>query len=165
MNFLDAKDAFLAYLNARQAPVPTTPRAAVATMLAFYRDVRADACPLKDDSDMLLVQWGVFKYRPSGPKLHFAFNITRQLVEPIDAPEGNEFARDANIYQLYLDFIYPPAPELIAFGKMTAAQNAACWCKHPDDLGAYEAFIHGAREYLAVADRLAEERDFLFERV
>jgi len=54
-----------------------TPSTAVASMFAFYRDVRADGCDLEQEGDMLLFQWGTYDW---GHGLRFEFDVTRQCI-------------------------------------------------------------------------------------
>jgi hypothetical protein len=96
----------------------------MASMCAFYREVRADDCDLASDGDMLLFQWGTYDLG-SGPR--FEVDITRQLM--VRAGE------DDDIWQLHLRFMYPPTEELGRLGKGNV------WCQSPTELGAFSSFI------------------------
>ena len=95
-----------------------TPSAGVDVMLSFYRDIRAEGCPLDKDADMLLFQWGTYGW--GGPEF-FEFDITRQLIF------GGE-AEDENIWQLSLTFKFPPTAPLRALGSGNR------WCNSPEHL-------------------------------
>src|SRR5262245_12746457 len=104
-----ALEAFRAFLAARGLDETTlSVRDGFDTMLHFYRDVRANACPFEQDGDMLLFQWGTYLTLHPDQLMDEAsnLNVTRQLI-----PEG---AQDDDIWQLALNFDFEPIGELRA---------------------------------------------------
>jgi hypothetical protein len=75
-------------------------------MLAFYRHQRADDCPADTSGDMLLFEWGIWRW--SGPE-HFCFSLTRQFIL-------GGISEDENIWQVSLSFKFAPADALRALG-------------------------------------------------
>jgi hypothetical protein len=150
MNVDNAKDEFLRYLGTgivrRSLEAPSTPRKALAAMVAYYRDVRADGCSLEERGDMLQVEWGLYRHRPCLVRgANFRFGIIRQLI----ADPGGE----GNIYQLFLRMNFPPEDQLASFSKMTSEQKSNRWCRHPADIPRFESFVAQEGAFLAVADR------------
>jgi hypothetical protein len=107
-------------------------------MLDFYRDVRADGCKLDNDGDMLLFQWGTYKFG-GGPS--FQFDITRQLYLGESAGGGG----DSAISQLSFTFHFTPSAQL------DAVKEGNKWCRKPDELISFESFITGSDAYRAIA--------------
>jgi hypothetical protein len=107
-----------------------TPAQGIRLMLDFYRDVRAAGCPLDEDGDMLLFQWGVYD---SGKDETFQCGMTRQFI---DAKSQDDDA----ISQLSLTFHYPPSTR-------PAGLNGNKWCTSPDELKSFEAFIMRNKAY------------------
>lgn len=99
----------------------------ITSMLLFYQQVRVDDCPLEDDGDMLLYQWG--PSRLDGDEV-FIVDITRQLI-PRRAEEP---------YQLSLTFSFD-ADEIEALGKGNE------WCGAPMELDDFKRFIDESEAY------------------
>jgi len=105
-------------------------------MLAFYEQVRFEACPLGSSGDMLLCQWGIYPWSEDGT---FEFDLTRQFILDGDA-------EDDNIFQLSLTFRYPATPEIILLGVSNSG-----WCRTPEGLKEFETLVRTSPPYLAVA--------------
>jgi hypothetical protein len=125
-----------------------TPSTAIASMTAFYRDVRAEECDLETDGDMLLFQWGTYD---SGHGPRFELDITRQFIV------GGE--DDDAIKQLHVTFRFKPDEFLLSL----AAGDR--WCRTPQELADFTSFIEGHPAYHAVGSRTDGEKDFLYEGV
>lgn len=125
-----------------------TPSVAVASMMAFYRDVRAEECDLEADGDMLLFQWGTYDWG-DGPR--FEFDITRQFI--LGAGD------DDDITQLHITFRFKPDETL----QSIAAGDR--WCRTPSELTDFSSFIEGQPAYHAVASRTDGEQDVRYEGV
>jgi len=105
----------------------------VRLMLDFYRNARAEGCPLEEDGDMLLFQWGTYD---SGGGKSWQCDITRQFIE-------SESEGDDAMSQLAFTFHFPPSPQ-------TAAIKAGNqWCGSPEELAEFESFIQGTEAYQA----------------
>ena len=100
-------------------------------MLSFYRDVRADQCPLDEDADMLLYQWGTYDW---GQGRSFELNITRQLI-------FNASGEDDDIWQLSLTFKYVPSSE---FGVIGTGNK---WCENITGLQEFQQFILSSQAF------------------
>ena len=92
---------------------------AVRFALQFYREVRADDCPLDDKGDMLLYQWGVYDW---GDGETFNFDITRQFI--LSDSEGDE-----GMSQLNFTLHFAPADNLRAL-------KGNRWCHSPAEIDA-----------------------------
>ena len=125
-----------------------TPSAAVASMIAFYRDVRAEECDLEADGDMLLFQWGTYDW---GNGHRFELDITRQFI--VGAGD------DDDIRQLHMTFRFKPDEVLLSLGAGDR------WCRTPKELADFTAFIEGHPVYHAVGSRTDGEKEFLYEGV
>jgi hypothetical protein len=124
------------------------PSTAVASMIAFYRDVRAEECDLEADGDMLLFQWGTYDWG-QGPR--FEFDITRQFI----VGDGG----DDDIRQLHMTFRF----ESDEFLRSLVAGDR--WCRTPQGLADFTSFIEGHPAYHAVGSRTEGEKSFLYESV
>jgi hypothetical protein len=111
------------------------PAEGIASMCAFYREVRADDCDLATDGDMLLFQWGTYDWG-RGPR--FEVDITRQLI----VGDGE----DGDIWQLHLSFRYRPTDDLGALGRGNV------WCQSPAELATFSAFVDKHPVLGALAD-------------
>ena len=58
--------------------------AALAQIVAFYRDARAENCTLDEEGDTLLCEWGPLE---EGPAPGFLVEFTRHFIEPGDEDE------------------------------------------------------------------------------
>jgi hypothetical protein len=125
-----------------------TPAAAVASMIAFYRDVRAEECDLEADGDMLLFQWGTYDWG-HGPR--FEFDITRQFIVG-----GGD---DDDIRQLHVTFRFKLDDSL----RSIAAGDR--WCRTPEELADFSSFIEGHPAYHALGSRTDGDKNILYEGV
>lgn len=126
----DALDALRDRLD--RAGPDATVAARFAVMRAFYREVRVEDCPLEDDGDMLLFQWGTVR---AADTHRFEIDLTRQLIA----------IGDEEPLQLHLTAQLAPTAALTALG---AGQE---WCPTPADLDAFAALIEGTPAYAATA--------------
>lgn len=117
-----------------------SPSAGIELMLDFYRDERAEGCPLESDGDMLLYQWGTYDW---GNGESFEFNITRQLI----CSDGE----DDDIQQLSLTFKFVPTSLPSDLGEGNR------WCQMPDELPAFRKFIEESPPYVALGQTRAAE--------
>ena len=102
-------------------------------MIDFYSHVRADECDIEEDGDMLLFQWGLYRFEDIK---YFEYDITRQLI--IESAEGEDDEdEEERIWQLSLTAKYKPSERLEALGSGNR------WCEHPRDLDAFKSFISG----------------------
>ncbi|MFO0952841.1 MAG: hypothetical protein U0835_17165 [Isosphaeraceae bacterium] len=119
-----AKTEFMKRLDDSGLSLDTlTVVAGVEAMLAYYAEERADGCPIDEDGDMILFQWGTYDWG-QGPA--FEVSIVRQLIVP----------RSANQEPRQLDLRLRFEPEAGA-----AAGRASRWCESPDDLPAFRRFL------------------------
>jgi hypothetical protein len=119
-----ARTRFLKRLErAGQSLDTLTPIVGVEAMLAYYAEERADKCPLDQDGDMLLFQWGTHDWG-KGPA--FEVSIVRQLIVADDEDEEPR--------QLDLRFRFEPAT-----GASAGAGNR--WCESPDRLPVFRRFV------------------------
>jgi hypothetical protein len=127
-----AKTRFLKRLEAAgQSLDALTPAAGVEAMLAYYAEERADGCPLDEEGDMLLFQWGTQDW---GEEPAFEVSIVRQLIAAGDEKEPR---------QLDLRFRFEPA-----VGASAGERNR--WCESPDRLSAFRRFVIGSAALKAV---------------
>jgi hypothetical protein len=111
-----------------------TPAEGVALMLDFYRDERAEGCPIDEDGDMLLFQWGTYDW---GEGTRFAVDITRQFIREGDG--SDDFIR-----QLSLRFLFAP-PD-----GTRALSSGNRWCTVPDGLEEFRSFIDSSPVWPAI---------------
>jgi hypothetical protein len=114
-----------------------TPAEALAQMLAFYREVRADRCVLDAEGDMLLFAWGV---RDAGEGETFHLEITRQFIQPGDEDEDG-------MSQLWIIMHFDTTPALEKIGE------GEHWCESPDEANAFQEFVLAHEAYRAVVER------------
>jgi hypothetical protein len=126
-----------------------TPGEGIELMLDFYRDVRVEGCPLEDDGDMLLFQWGTYDWG-HGPL--FEFDTTRQFGE--SALEG-----DDAISQLSFTFHFTPSAQIDLLGQ------GSRWCYTPEGLSDFAAFIASTAVYRTVAEFRASKVTLTYSRV
>ena len=107
---------------------------AVRHAIAFYRQVRAEDCPLDESGDMLLYQWGVYDW---GQGETFQFDITRQFI--LSGTESDE-----GMSQLSFTLHYTPTEQLRAL-------KGSQWCESPAEADACEEFIRGSDAFHAVS--------------
>jgi hypothetical protein len=139
------------------------PRAAIAQMLEFYREVSVEGC-IDEDGDMLLFEWGTYDW---GQGAGFELGITRQFIDlhpdygtADDYDEDDEdFEHDVDlddedeagqVSQLRLTLHFAAAPELAALGEGNR------WCEAHDALDDFAAFIHESPALRALGARPAQ---------
>ena len=126
-----SRSAFMKVIAARGIELADLiPGTGLALMCAFYAARRAEDCPVEDDGDMLLFQWGVADV---GSGEYFVLNITRQFTRR----SGN----DDFVRQLSLGFEYLPTKDLRAVGAGSA------WCHSPEHLEDFVSFVTTSRAY------------------
>jgi len=111
------------------------PANSIRLILEFYKQIRADNCPITEDGDMLLYQWGTYNW---GDGTYFQWDITRQFIE-------TGFEGDDGMSQLSLCFYFYPSEEFkeLKWGN--------CWCSSPIKLLDFESYIKTSTAYLKVA--------------
>jgi len=96
---------------------------AIRHMLGFYRQIRASGCPVEEDGDMLLFQWGVYNW---GHGETYSYDITRQFI----LSDG-----DGEISQLSLT-VHFSVTDLLR-----SLKEGNRWCGSPDEADEFESFI------------------------
>lgn len=114
---------------------------ALAQMLAFYRQVRADKCMLDSEGDMLLFGWGT---RDTKSGEMFQLEVTRQFIQPGDEDEDG-------MSQMWVQLLYPMTPALSELGE------GEHWCERPSEATEFEEVVLASEAYRAVVE-LAPER-------
>ncbi len=95
-----APEALQAFVRQRNLTVEgLTAHQTVATMIDWYRTEHV----VDADSDMLLVQWGVYDWG-SGPS--FEYDVTRQMTSSATDGEG--------MWQIHITLHYAPSAEAVA---------------------------------------------------
>ncbi|MDZ4401500.1 hypothetical protein [Prosthecobacter sp.] len=107
---------------------------ALARMLAFYHDVRAENCIQDEEGDTLLFQWSTYD-QGQGP--NFQLELTRQFIEPGDEDEDG-------MSQLSLTLQYASTDGLLTLGK------GGHQCGSPAGLAVFEAAVLASQAYRAV---------------
>ena len=128
-------------LNRLQETLPTTgltPAIGMQVMTEFYVDHRASDVNVAADGDMLLYQWGTYDW---GPGENFELDITRQFVT-------GDGADDQDIWHLSLTFLFPPTQAL------RALSSGSRWCRAPDHVKAFTAFVTSTEAFRSVASRI-----------
>jgi hypothetical protein len=142
-----AKSRFLKRLEAAGQSLGTlTPAVGVEAMLAHYAEERADGCPLDEDGDMLLFQWGTHDWG-KGPA--FEVSIVRQLIVADDEDEEPR--------QLDLLFRFGPSAG-------ASAGDGNRWCESPDQLAKFRRFVTGSAALKAVGNLSPESVELRFGR-
>lgn len=113
---------------------------ALAQMLAFYRQVRADRCMLDSEGDMLLFAWGT---RDTRKGEMFQLEVTRQFIQPGDEDEDG-------ISQIWVQLLYPMTPVLSELGE------GEHWCERPSETAEFEEFVLASEAYRAVVELTPE---------
>lgn len=100
MRPITAESVFEKFISQSGATIVTlTPSVGIHLMFEFYKQVRADNCPVDEDGDMLLYQWGTYNW---GEGTYFQLDITRQFIEA-------GFEGDDGISQLSMRFYFYPS--------------------------------------------------------
>ena len=142
-----AKSRFLKRLQAAELSLTAlTLAAGVEAMLAYYAEERAEGCPLDQDGDMLLFQWGTHDWG-DGPV--FEVSIVRQLMVADDEDEEPR--------QLDLRFRFTPAAG-------ASAGQANRWCESPDELPEFRQFVTGSEALKAVGRLVPESVELRYGR-
>jgi hypothetical protein len=142
-----AKTRFLKRLEEAELSLDAlTLAAGVEAMLAYYAEERADGCPLDEDGDMLLFQWGTHDWG-AGPA--FEVSIVRQLIVAADEDEEPR--------QLDLRFRFPPAA-----GTSAGASNR--WCESPEGLAEFRRFVTRSAALKAVGHSTPESVELRYGR-
>jgi hypothetical protein len=113
---------------------------ALAQMLAFYKQVRADRCMLDAEGDMLLFGWGT---RDTRKGEMFQLEVTRQFIQPGDEDEDG-------ISQIWVQLLYPMTPVL---GELGEGEH---WCERPSEAAEFEEFVLASEAYRAVVELTPE---------
>jgi hypothetical protein len=120
-----------------------TPAEALAQLLAFYREVRADKCVLDAEGDMLLFAWGP---RDADDGEGFQLEFTRQFIEPGDEDEDG-------MSQLWIRMFFEMTPALRKIGE------GDHWCESPDGADAFQEFVLASEAYRAVVELTPQRVD------
>jgi hypothetical protein len=135
MNPSESQSRFEQFVAASGASVATlTAPDATRLMLAFYEQVRADNCPVDQDGDMILFQWGAYDF---GEGETFRYDITRQFIAPGDED-------DDGMSQLSLTVHYPVTDALRTL-------NGSQWCPSPVQADELAQFIRSHAATAAVS--------------
>lgn len=124
-----------------------TPRQVFEAMFAFYAEQRAEDVSIENDGDMLLYEWGVYRF--SGPEM-FQLSITRQFVVTDD--DGDE------PYQLRLTMHFEPTQALRQLGRGDK------WCHSPDELQAIKQFAESSTPFRMLAATQPAHLELYFEQ-
>ena len=117
--------------------------------IGFFETVPCDELSPEPDSDMLLVQWGVYDW---GQGEQFEFDLTRQFIS---AASGDDEA----ISQLSLTMYFSPTPELRDVG----ADNR--WCESRDGLAQFRDFILASQPYSLLASQVPDASQIRWEQM
>ena len=115
--------------------VALTPANSINLMIEFYKQIRAENCPINEDGDMLLYQWGTFNW---GEDMYFQWGITRQFIE-------TGFEGDDGMSQLSLCFYFHSSED---FNSLRSGNR---WCSSLRDLLDFESYIKTNTAYLKAA--------------
>jgi hypothetical protein len=119
----------------------------LAAFLELYLE-RVEGCPLEEDGDMLLLQWGSYDW---GAGLEFTVELVRQFI----TASGD----DHEMFQLHLSFVYAPA------GMEEEFSSGQVWCGRPDALEDFSRVVLGESPFAALSGRPARRSELHFERV
>jgi hypothetical protein len=120
----------------------STPAEGIDAMLRFFREMRPEGRLSEDVGDMLLYQWGIYRFSGSPS---FQLNLTRQFIELVEEEREDEEVMS----QLGLTFHFPPTDAMQALG----AQNR--WCESVEDVDDLLAFITRSVPYVTLKDQRA----------
>jgi hypothetical protein len=119
----------------------------LAAFLELYLE-RVEGCPLEEDGDMLLLQWGSYDW---GAGLEFTAELVRQFI----TASGD----DHEMFQLHLSFVYAPTGMEEEFSK------GQVWCARPDSLDEFSRVVLGESPFATLGSRPAKRSELRFERV
>ncbi|MBT8476747.1 MAG: hypothetical protein KJO78_14895 [Alphaproteobacteria bacterium] len=118
----DALTRFRAFAGDVEGSLPED---GFARLISFYKEVPALQAADHADADMLLYQWGTYRWYPEDP--FFEISLTRQVIYP----DGE----DQEIFQLALVYRFTPEPALDALGRGSE------WCPSQDAVPNLRAFL------------------------
>ncbi len=107
---------------------------AIRYILTFYRDIRADDCPLDEDGDMLLFQFGAYDF---GQGETYRYDITRRFI--LSGSEG-----DDGMSQLSLTVHFTVTDALRAL-------KGNRWCSSLAQMDEFEQFIRSSPATQAIS--------------
>jgi hypothetical protein len=124
-------------------------------MISFFKEVRADECPLDEERDALLFQWGVYDW---GEGEQFEYNITRQFVFIEDSDDSEEWKEEA-IWQLSLTLkSFPNDP-------MKSIESGNKWCSSLNEIDAFKEFIESNKATEEIKNTKSYMVEFYYEQV
>ena len=123
-NAIAASGTTLEDLNAVQA---------LAQLLAFYRNVRAEGCDQNEEEDTLIWKWGTYV---QGETPSFQVELIRCFIEP-----GTE--DEDGMSQLSLTLRFAPSETLQALGR------GSYWCGSPAESQGFESAVLASPAYHA----------------
>jgi hypothetical protein len=137
MKPITAKAEFEKFASQSGATIAAlTPDVGIHLMLKFYQQIRADNCPIDQDGDMLLYQWGTYDW---GDGTYFQLDITRQFIEAgLEGDDGTS--------QLSIRFYFYPSED---YKKLEWGNR---WCSSPGELSHFESYIKANTTYIKVAN-------------
>jgi hypothetical protein len=137
MNAIDALKEFTQFLQEQGKSIDViSSQDGIDCMLDFYTEVRADECDIEADDDMLLFQWGTYDW---GEGESFEYNITRQLIVPMEFEDDEESWMEDIFWQLSLTFKYHPSVEL------RDVESGDQWCHSPSDVMDFSEFVRSTK--------------------
>jgi len=127
MRVAEARASLLGLLEARGLVVSQLDGESAMSMLDFYATVRAEDVDVDRDGDMVLFQWGTYRFAGM-PSFHY--DMTRQFM----TPDGE----DESIWQLSITLHFEPDEATKKLG------HGDRWCARPDELPSLREFIEQA---------------------
>ena len=147
---ITAKSEFEKFISQSGAKIATlTPAVGIYLMFEFYKQIRADNCPVDEDGDMLLYEWGIYDW---GEGSYFQLDITRQFIE-------TGFEGDDGISQLSMRFYFYPSEE---FKQLEWGNH---WCISPTELSEFKSYVTTNAAYLKVANANPTKLDIEYSKV
>jgi hypothetical protein len=125
-----------------------TPVEGIRHMIDFYKEIRAHDCPLDEDGDMLLYQWGTYEDLDGGKSFHL--DITRQFTLDDD---------DCSMSQLSLTFFFRPPT------RYKKLKDGNRWCSTLKEIKAFKTFVENTSAYQMLAGSAADEVKLAFSRI
>ena len=150
MRPITAESEFEKFISQSGAKIATlTPAIGIHLMFEFYKQVRADNCPIDKDGDMFLYEWGTYDW---GEGTYFQLDITRQFIE-------TGFEGDDGISQLSMRFYFYPSEEFqhLEWGNR--------WCDSPTELSHFKSYVTTNAAYLKVANANPTKLDIEYSKV
>ncbi len=133
----------------------SVPEQGFPVLLEFYRTERVEGVDLSADGDMLLFEWGVYKWvedEELTDEWMFKLSLTRQVIleDRLD---------DEAIWQLHLAYGYTVTDELRDLGDDNE------WCGSPADVADFLEMIVESEPYRAVKDQEPDGVALYYESV